>query len=251
MRALITGASSGIGREIAVLLDSMGYDIIAAARRRERLDELKSILKNNTTVCTVDLSQEAECRALFEKFPDIDILVNNAGFGVFGGFLETSLESELSMLDVNIRALHILTKLYLASFAERNSGYILNVSSSAAFFPGPMFSSYYASKAYVYRLTRAIRYELKKNKSAVSVSLLCPGPVDTEFSERAGVNFGIGALSAKQVARAAVGGMFRKKAVIVPGVGIKCTRFLSKIAPDCIAERIVYRIQKAKEKRGQ
>lgn len=249
MKAVITGASSGIGREIAILLDGMGYDVVCVARRRERLEELKKILKNDTTVYTADLSKTEECCALFESFPDAEVLINNAGFGVFGEFCETDEARETAMLDVNIRAVHLLTKLYLREFEKRGGGYILNVASSAAFFPGPMFSSYYASKAYVYRLTRAIRYELKKKGSASSVSLLCPGPVDTEFSDCAGVNFGIGALTAKRVAAEAVGGMFKKKAVIVPGFSIKCTRFLSKIVPDCICERIVYRIQKAKEKK--
>lgn len=248
MKALVTGASSGIGREIAVILDGMGYDIIAVARRRDRLDALAERLQNNTTVYTADLSREEECEKLFETFPDIDVLINNAGFGVFGEFVKTDLQKELSMLDVNIRALHILTKLYLNRFEAGQGGYILNVASSAAFFPGPMLSSYYASKAYVYRLTRAIRRELRRHGGKSSVSLLCPGPVDTEFSARAGVNFGIGALSAKRVAAAAVSGLFQKKSVIVPGFFIKCSRFLSKITPDCIAERIVYRIQKAKEK---
>lgn len=245
-KALVTGASSGIGREIAILLDNAGYDIIAVARRKDRLSELKGILKNNTEIRTADLSKKAECEKLFSEFPDIDVLVNNAGFGVFGEFCETDLESEIEMINVNICALHILTKLYLKSFREKNSGYILNVASSAAFFPGPLFSSYYASKAYVYRLSRAVRYELKKEHSNVSVSVLCPGPVDTEFSSVAGVKFGIGALTAKAVAKKAVSGMFSKKLVIVPGLGIKCTRFLSKICPDFLAERFVYRIQKAK-----
>ena len=249
MRALITGASSGIGKETAIYLDKLGYDIIAVARREEKLLELKQSLKNNTEIYMADLSDAGECFNLFSAFPDIDILVNNAGFGVFGEFCETDLESELSLIDVNIKALHILTKLYLKKFRENNSGYILNVASSAAFFPGPMFSSYYASKAYVYRLTRGINRELRKSGSKVFVSLLCPGPVDTEFSDVAGVNFGIGALSAKKVAEYAVKKMFKKKLIIVPGFTIKCTRFLSKIVPDCISERLVYKIQKAKIKK--
>lgn len=246
MKALITGASSGIGREFAIILDKMGYDIIAVARRKDKLLELKSILKNDTVIYTADLSKEEECFNLFQAHQDTDILINNAGFGVFGEFSDTAIEKELSMINVNIRALHILTKLYIKKFEERNSGYILNVASSAAFFPGPMFSSYYASKAYVYRLTRAINLELKKKGSRVSVSLLCPGPVETEFSDVAGVNFGIGALSAKVVAETAIKKMFKKKLIIVPGFTIKCTQLLSKIVPDCITERCVYKIQKSK-----
>ncbi len=248
MKALVTGASSGIGREIAVMLDNLGYDIIAVARREDRLLELKENLKNNTEIMVADLGSSGECYKIFNTFPDIDILVNNAGFGVFGSFTETDLEKELAMLGVNVTALHILCKLYLKSFKEKNSGRILNVASSAAFFPGPMFSSYYASKAYVYRLSRAISRELKNAKSRVTVSVLCPGPVETEFSEVAGVNFGIGALTAKRVAELAVKKMMQGKTVITPGFFIKCTRVLAKIVPDCICERVVYMIQKKKEK---
>ncbi len=248
MKALVTGASSGIGREIAIILDSMGYDIIAVARREERLKELAGVLKNDTTIYTADLSCKDECIKLYEAFPDIDVLINNAGFGVFGQFLKTPLEEELSLIDLNVRSVHILTKLYLKEFVKKDAGYILNVASTAAFFTGPLFSSYYASKAYVYRLTRAIKYELKKRKSNVSVSVLCPGPVDTEFGDVAGVDFGLVGMSAKKTAQYAIKKMFSKKLVIVPGFIIKCTRVLSRVFPDSITERVVYRIQKVKEK---
>lgn len=247
MRAIITGASSGLGREFAIILDRMGYDIVAVARREERLQELKKVLKNNTEIRVLDLSKIEDCRKLFEDFPDVDVLINNAGFGVFGEFSKTDLEKEISMIEVNIRALHMLTKLYIGKMRERNSGYIMNVASSAAFYPGPMFSSYYASKAYVYRLSRAIMRELKKEKSKVSVSVLCPGPVKTEFGDVADVHFGIGGPDAKWVCEYAIKKMFLKKTVIVPGFLMKCTRVLSKILPDCIGERVVYMIQKKKE----
>ncbi len=247
MRAVITGASSGLGREFAMILDRMGYDIVAVARREERLLELKDSLKNNTEIRVLDLSCEEDCYKLFEEFPDAEILINNAGFGVFGEFSKTDLDRELSMISVNIRALHILTKLYLRKMKKRNSGYILNVSSSAAFYPGPLFSSYYASKAYVYRLSRAIMRELKKEKSKVSVSALCPGPVKTEFGDVADVHFGIGGPSAKWVCEYAIKKMLSKKTVIVPGFLMKCTRVLSKILPDAIGERTVYLIQKKKQ----
>ena len=248
MRALITGASSGIGREFAIILDNLGYDVIIVARRREKLEEVKNILKNETRIYTADLSVREECFRLFSAFPDIDILINNAGCGVFGGFSETDTEKELSMLDINISATHILMKLYLTEFKKKNKGYILNIASSAAFFSGPLFSSYYASKAYVYRLTKAVSYELKKNKSRVSVSVACPGPVNTGFNEKAGVNAGVGACSAESVAKYCIGKMFRKKPVITPGLPTKFTRFISKILPDCINQRFVYSLQKKKMK---
>ena len=246
MKALITGASSGIGREFAIILDKMGYDIIAVARREDKLNELKSILNNNTITHIADLSKTEECMNLFSLFPDIDILINNAGVGVFGEFSKTNLDEEIKMLDLNIKATHILTKLYLKEFIKKDSGYILNVSSSAAFFSGPLFSGYYASKAYIYRLTRAIKRELKMSGAKVSVSLLCPGPVDTEFNKKAGVHKGPGALSANEVANTAIKKMFKKKLIILPGFTTMLTRILSELLPDCVTERFVYHIQKKK-----
>lgn len=247
MKALITGASSGIGREYALALAKMGYDLVITARRADRLEQLKSEIKNvkvDTYVC--NLADESECKRLYEAYPDIDVLINNAGFGVFGKFTDSDLERELEMINVNIKSVHILTKLYLQSMINRNSGYILNVASSAAFAPGPLFSSYYASKAYVFRLTRAIAYELKKSKSKTAVSVLCPGPVDTEFNSVAGVNFAVGSITAKYAAEYSLKKLFKRKTVIVPSFTIKLMRFLSKICPEVISQKITYRIQKAK-----
>ena len=202
MKALITGASSGIGREFAKELAKMGYDLIITARRTSRLQELKNSIKNvSVEIYTCDLSIEEECFGLFKAYPDIDILINNAGFGVFGNFSKSDLDKEINMLNVNIKAVHILTKLYYLRMIERNYGYILNVASSAAFFPGPMFSSYYASKAYVYRLTQAIAEEISKEKSKVHISVLCPGPVDTEFNDVSDVKFGVSSITAEYTAK--------------------------------------------------
>ena len=248
MRALITGASSGIGREFALKLSDMGYDLIISARRKERLEALKEELSGiKVDIAPADLSNESDCYSLFNRYPDIDILINNAGFGVFGEFSDTELAKELDMINVNIKAVHILTKLYMKAMIEKDSGYILNVASSAAFFPGPLFSSYYASKAYVFRLTQALSEELKKRNSNVGISVLCPGPVDTEFSEVAGVSFGVGSISAKYAAGYALEKMFKNKTVIIPSAMIKITRFLSKISPDSLSAKFTYRIQKAKK----
>ncbi len=247
MKALITGASSGLGREFALQLDKMNIETVLVARREDRLKELAAQLKNRAEIFAIDLSQEDAPKKVFEKFPDVDIVINNAGFGVFGGFTEASAEKEAEMIKVNITALHMLTKLYLTKLKKKNRGYILNVASTAAFFPGPLFSSYYASKAYVLRLTTAIWQELKSEKSKVKISVLCPGPVDTEFNEVAGVRFGIGALSAQKVVKIAIKGMLRGKRVIVPGAMIKCTRVLSKLMPERVSAKFVRRIQKSKE----
>ena len=123
------------------------------------------------------------------------MLVNNAGFGVFGEFTSTDINIELNMLDVNIRAVHMLTKFYLKDMVKKDKGIILNVASSASFMAGPLLSSYYSSKSYVYRLSLAINEELRRRKSKVQISVLCPGPVNTNFNNRAGVSFGVKALS--------------------------------------------------------
>lgn len=247
MKALITGASSGIGREFAYQLANEGYDIIITGRRQERLEEIKKNIKNvNVDVYACDLSKEEDCYKLFKEFPDIDLLVNNAGFGVFGEFSKTDLDAEIEMINLNIKALHILMKLYLQRMEEKNSGNIINVASSAAFFPGPMFSSYYSSKAYVYRMTLAIYEELRRKNSKVRVSVLCPGPVDTEFNSVAGVKFGLSAVTVDYVVRYTLKMLKKKKTVITPSLSIKLTRILSKIVPDKIASRVVYKIQKAK-----
>ncbi len=248
MKALITGASSGIGREIAIQLAHDGYGLILVARREDRLLELQQLLHTDVQVIPADLSQRADCFALYQKVKneDIGILVNNAGFGVFGAFEETDLARELSMLDVNIDAVQILTKLFLKDFARKNYGYILNVASAAAFMPGPLFSSYYASKAYVLRFSEALNLEMRLQHKNVYVGALCPGPVNTEFSRTAGVSFGTGALSAAAVAAYAVKKMYAKKAVIVPGALMKCARFFSKLLPDSVMARLACHMQKKK-----
>ena len=246
-KAVITGASSGIGKEMAILLAERGYSLVLAARREALLKDLASKLDVPCKIAVTDLRDETAIYTLFEENRDADILINNAGFGVFGKFTSTDFKKESEMIDVNIKALHLLTKLYLTEFKKRGRGKILNVASSASFFPGPLFSSYYASKAYVLRLSRAIGEELRREKSKITISVLCPGPVDTEFNDVANVKFSIGALSAKEVAKIGINGMMRGKRVIVPGFGIKCTRILSKIVPDFITEKIVYRIQKSKQ----
>ena len=165
-KALITGASSGIGREIALKISEYGYDLILAARRNDRLLEVSKLLRSPAEIITIDLSKEENCYSLYEKCKsdDIEIVVNNAGFGVFGEFTETDLEKEEEMIDLNVRAVHILTKLFLKDFKEKNSGTILNVASAAGFMPaGPLLSTYYATKAYVLTLTRGIAKELKKS----------------------------------------------------------------------------------------
>ena len=248
MKALVTGASSGIGCQIALCLAHRGIDLVVCARREERLEKLKSMVNVNVKIIKADLTDIDSVFALYSEVKDdgIDILVNNAGFGICGEFLKTDLSRELDMIDLNIKALHALTKLFLRDFTAKNKGYILNVASSAAFMPGPLLSSYYASKAYVLRLDRAVNTELKKMKSDVRISTLCPGPVKTEFDEVANVKFSLKGLDARFVAEYAVKKMFERKEVIVPGWQMKLMRPLQKIIPDFILCKIAYHIQKRK-----
>lgn len=245
-KALITGASSGIGAQIARVLSEKGYETVLVARRTQRLEELAKTLPSNSEVYTADLSNMDEVRALFKKYQDIDILVNNAGFGVYGDFCETDFDRENQMIDVNIRALHFLMKAYIPVFEKRGGGKILNVASSAAFFPGPLLSSYYASKAYVMRLATAVREELRRRKAPVTITTLCPGPVETEFGQLSGSNLGKRTISPEYVAKVSVEAMMKGKAVVVPTLTMKMTRLLSKLIPESLSVRVVYILQKAK-----
>ena len=143
MKALITGASSGIGRDIAKELSSKGYDLILVARELEKLNEVKSELKTKVETVSMDISNPENCKQLHEKYKDIDILVNNAGFGDCGYFDKTNLDKELQMINTNIVAYHVLTKLYLQDMKKRDSGKILNVASIAGFMPGQLMATYY------------------------------------------------------------------------------------------------------------
>lgn len=246
MRALITGASSGIGRDMARELDKMGYDLVLVSRDMNKLQEVKNSLKGNIEIIALDLAEEENCKSLYEKAKNIDILINNAGFGTFGNFQKTELDKELDLIDTNIKAVHILTKLYLKDMVEKNEGRILNVASIAGFMPGPLMCAYYSSKAYVVRLSEGIREELKKQKSNVKISILCPGPVDTNFNNVAGVKFKLPSYTSEHVAKYAINKMFKNKFIIVPGIKIKLTRFLAKISPNNITSKIVYIMQERK-----
>lgn len=237
MIAMITGASSGIGEELAKNLASRGFNLILTARRSERLKEIKekltSVFDVKVKIICADLSVISECKLLYEEVKGvrIDMLINNAGFGLFGRFEQTDLDRELEMIDVNIKAVHILTKLFLRDFSKRNYGYILNVASIAGFMAGPLMATYYASKNYVLQLTRAISQELKHNKVNVYVGALCPGPVDTEFNRVAGAEFAVGGASASEVADYALDEMFKGRNVIIPKKEIKALALAAKTLP--------------------
>lgn len=247
MKALITGASSGLGKEFARYLAELGYDLIIAARRTDELEKLKAELNASVRVITIDLSREQDAYDLYNHLDEkIDVLINNAGFGAYGKFSEVPLEREMQLIHTNICAVHILTKLYLHEMLEQGSGMILNVGSMAGFSAGPTFSSYYASKNYVVRLTEAIHEELRREGSKVKVSVLCPGPVDTAFNDVANVRFSVKGLNARDVARYAVDKAFAGKMVIIPGTGMKVAKFLEHFLSENALTRISYNVQSKK-----
>ena len=250
MLALITGASSGMGRDMARILSKMGYDLILVARRRERLLELKKELDTNVTVISMDLSIVQNNYKLYEKVKNknIDILINNAGFGLFGEFVKTEIETELKMIDLNVVAYHILTKLFLQDFVRKDKGYILNVCSSAGFMAGPRMAAYYATKNYITKLTMAINEELRVSKSQVVVSALCPGPVATEFNQVAHGTFAIREASSYEVAKYAIDKLMKKKMIIVPTLLMKLTLFFNRFVPYRLALYIAYKIQMRKSR---
>ena len=250
MKALITGASSGIGRDMARELAKRGYSLILVARDKEKLQQLQQELRTDVKIIVADLANESKLKEVYVlcKNENIDVLINNAGFGLFGKFDEVDLPSEMEMINVNIKAVHVLTKLFLKDMKKKNSGYILNVASSAAFSPGPLMTTYYSTKAYVLRLTTSIYEELRKDQSSVVVSCLCPGPVETNFYNRANVVFSVKPLSSEYVAKYAIDSMFNKKLIIIPGFGMKVAIFFERFLSTKALAKLIYKIQKRKSK---
>ena len=213
MKALITGATSGIGLDMAKYLSTKKIELILVARNKEKLEEIQEQLPTKVTIIVADLSNEQRVKELYiiAKKENIDILINNAGLGDFGYLTDTDINKDIELINTNIKAVHILTKYIVKDMESRNTeSYILNVSSAAAFQPGPLMSTYYATKSYVYQLTEALYYEEKKKKTKVHVSVLCPGPVQTNFNNVAGVEFAVKPFSSKFVARYAIDQMFKK-----------------------------------------
>lgn len=245
MKALVTGGTSGIGLDIARELDKRGYDLVLVSEKSSvDINEFK----NKVEIINMDLSNIDNCYKLHDQVKDIDVFINNAGFGTFGPFYETDINKELKMIDVNVKAMHVLTKLYLKDMKEKNSGYILNTASAAAYAYGPLMSTYYASKSYVYKLTTAIYEELRREKSNVVISCLTPGPVYTKFQEKANVDFTVSTLTSEYVGKYAVDKLFKKKLLIVPGFSIKLSKLFINFLPVKLALKICYGFQKRKDK---
>lgn len=249
MKVLITGASSGIGASMARIFAKNGHELILVSRDKKKMEEIRDELNVEAKIIVMDLASTFNCMKLYNrvKKENIDILINNAGFGIFGTFDTTNLDRELDMIDLNIKAVHILTKMFLKDFKEKNSGYILNVASSAGFLSGPLMATYYATKGYVLKLTEAVYEELRHENSNVYIGALCPGPVETNFNNVAGVKFGVKPLTSEFVADYAIKKMFTRKTLIIPGFSVKVGIFMSRVLSRKQLLKLTYNIQRKKE----
>lgn len=247
--AVITGASSGIGAEFSKRMAKEGYRLVLVARRRERLEQLAQELDTECMILIADLSDVDECKRIMNELNsiDIDVFINNAGFGYCGETLTIENETELNMIDLNVKAMHLLTKLVLDKMIDKNAGYVLNVASSAGLLPaGPYMSAYYATKAYVTSFTRGVAEELRRKHSNVYIGCLCPGPVDTEFNKVANVEFALKGISANYCANYAITQMFKKKITIVPAFKMKALVVLARFIPSKLYIRIAAKQQRKK-----
>lgn len=247
--AVITGASSGIGAEFARQLSARGYNLMLVARRADRLKTLSDQLTTVCEIMTADLSKKSECLRLAKTLEDrrVDLFINNAGFGDCGPFLQTELDKDLDMLSVNIRAVHILTKKIGQKLYKQGFGALLNVGSCAGLMPaGPYMATYYATKAYVVSLTSALAQELKEAHSPVYAGCLCPGPVDTEFNDRADVVFALRGIRPEFCVEEAMRGMLRHKTIIVPSALMRAATTAQRFMPMAILMPIMAHQQKKK-----
>jgi len=258
MISLITGASSGIGLELAMVLARENWDIVLVARNKEKLEELKEkLLKINKNIKVwvkpYDLAKRESIGKLYEELKseglEIELLVNNAGIGVFGEFSETSLEKELNMIDLNMTSLTILTKLFLKDMLKKDSGKILNVASTASFQSGPLMGVYYATKAYVLNLSEAIAEEI--SDSNVSITVLCPGPTRTNFEKMAHLeesklfkNFHVA--KASDVAEYGYRALMEGKLIAIHGIFNKILYYFGKFMPRKLKRKMVKKIQEKK-----
>ncbi len=247
--AVITGASSGIGRAFAKQLSRQGYALILISRREKHLQNLAAQLWSECIVLPADLTSLEECRRVYEYIRDknIEIFINNAGFGDCGPFIVADLDKELQMIHLNVRAMHFFTKRILQLMQKKDRGYLLNVASSAGLIPaGPYMAAYYATKAYTTSFTRAIAAELKECRSNVYAGCLCPGPVDTNFNHRANVEFSLKGISAGFCAAYALKQMKKRQTVIIPTLRMKTVTICGRFLPQKLYIRLVSRQQKKK-----
>jgi len=253
MTALITGASGGIGEELARLFAGTRHDLVLVARSEEKLQALSGELSRahgvQSRALPADLADPAAPPRLFQAIEDqgitIDVLVNNAGFGARGAFSEIDYEVESRMIQLNVATLTHLTRLFLPGMLERRSGKVLNVASTAAFVPGPFMAVYYASKAYVLSFSEGLSEEVQG--TGVTVTALCPGPTQTNFAAAAGnqdsILFRTGSvMDARTVARAGYDGLMAGERLVVPGWSNQMTVFSTRLAPRTMLAKITRKL---------
>jgi uncharacterized protein len=251
--ALITGASEGIGKELAYLFAKDGHDLLLVARNIDKLNriatEIEERYRRTIHIMAKDLSQPDVPRQIRDTCSSlglqIDYLVNNAGFGLYGKFADQPLDVLINMIEVNIKSLTALTHYFLPDLLSKKSGGILNVGSIASFMPGPLMAVYYASKAYVLSFSEALAHELKE--SGIKVTALCPGPVKTRFAMRAKMRPSKltekNALDAFTVAKAGYDGLLQGKSIVVPGAGFRTLLFGTRFLPRNWIASSIMRIQ--------
>jgi short-subunit dehydrogenase len=245
--ALITGASGGIGLELARVFAREGYSLVLVARNQKRLEGIAQELRPaEAQAIAIDLSFPGAAEEIHGKVPKVDVLVNNAGFGVFGKFVEKGLAEELNMMQLNMTALVTLTRLYLPAMISAGNGKIMNVASTAAFQPGPLMAIYFATKAFVLSFSEAISNELAG--TGVIVSALCPGPTASDFQERAkmqnsGLVKGKKMMDARTVAETGYRGLMAGKTVVIPGLGNKLLTQSLRLSPRSVVTKMVRRMQ--------
>jgi short-subunit dehydrogenase len=252
--ALITGASMGLGAEFARLFAANGHDLVLTARSADKLASVKREIENlhgaSVRVIVADLAEPGAPRAIYDEIAaagiEISVLVNNAGYGMYGFFHEVDRDAVMDMIQVNVNALVLLTRLFIGDMVGRGRGRILNVASTAAFQPGPLQPVYYATKAFVLSFTEAIANELKG--TGVTATALCPGPVATGFQERANVGDVRGLrlmmrTTPEQVVREGFDGMVKGKSVVIPGMLNRILVFLLRFSPRNFVTGMVRRIQ--------
>ena len=254
--ALITGASGGIGLELARVFGAEGYDLIVVARSADQLEKIRAEFseryKVGVRVLTKDLAQADAPQQVYDELRGtaIDVLVNNAGFATYGKFVELDAAKDMEEVQLNVVALTHLTKLFLPDMVARGSGKVLNVASTASFQPGPLMAVYYATKAYVLSLSEALANETKG--TGVTVTALCPGPTQTGFQSRADMEKSrlfqyTRVMNAATVARAGYDGLMRGKTVVIPGISNQMQTFLIRFVPRNQVTQLVRRVQESSE----
>ncbi len=259
--ALITGASSGIGKAFAQLLAGKGYNLVIIARNGDELNRLAGVemTRNDCTIIPIvlDLSKASSIDELQDELAQRnispDLIVNSAGFGLAGEVVELDRKQQLAMLDLNIRALSDITLRFLPAMVERNQGGIINIASVAAYAPGPYMAIYYASKAYVHSFSVALAHELKSTR--VNVTCVAPGPVETGFQQRSGMQLSKwifklpGTRTAEQVANDGWSGYLRGDSTVFPGFAATLSAFMLQYLPKILTLPVIASMQKPARKK--